>query len=69
MRFPRKVILAAIPAVLAAIPVMAQKTPQQTVESFKLAPGLEAIGLGVRAGHDEPDRHRHRRARPRLGCA
>jgi len=42
MRFPRKVILAAMPVLLAALPAVAQKSPQETVDSFKLAPGLES---------------------------
>src|SRR5665213_2862050 len=42
MRFPRNVILAAMPVMLAAFPAAAQKTPQQTVDSFKLASGLQA---------------------------
>ena len=42
MSFPRNVILAAVSGLLAALPAIAQKTPQETVDSFKLAPGLEA---------------------------
>lgn len=42
MRFPRKLVLAAVSGLLATMPAAAQKSPEETAASFKVAPGLEA---------------------------
>ena len=42
MTFPRKCLLAAVVGLFVTLPSAAQKTPEDTVKSFKLAPGMEA---------------------------
>jgi len=42
MTFPRKCLLAAVVGLFVTLPSAAQKTPEETVKSFKLAPGMEA---------------------------
>jgi putative membrane-bound dehydrogenase-like protein len=42
MTFPRKFVLAALTALVTTFPAAAQKSPEETAQSFKLAPGFEA---------------------------